>query len=344
MAKGDFTPTRLADIQLTLEKMWKEPQYSKFYEPKGETIKAIRENQTATFVDLAVKDKEREVAVKWADFCDQTAAISTNPDDCDPGDCDTPDPKTKTYKPNIFIEDCFSVREEDFQTSVLDMNETIAKGQAAKIKNIIELFNAQGVSLIDANRGVDPIASAYGYPATNNRTAIPREDFNMETFYPYIAEMLTVLRSSDNYILDGRNFMQAALIAEKNNLNDNGKLDFGLFNLYPYYNDLLGFIQAGVPNNTYVIDKGAVAVQTREKYDRRPREVMSATNPHTRYSIDLPGYPGMGLDVRFFIDCVDDSLVYKWKFKLRALIAVNPITCGTGNTGIWAFTKPAVTP
>lgn len=339
MAKGVFTPTLLAEIQVKMENVWKDPQYSKFYTPRGETTKAIIENQTAEFPELKDPSKEREIAVKWADWCDDTATTSTNADTCSNGDCDEPDPKTKTYANNTFLEDCYSIREEDYQTSVLDLSDQIAKGQAAKLRNIIELLNTKVIAIADANTGVNPLAGQDPFGVmVDGDTPVMKQNFNIETLYPAWMEMLVMLRSSNNFILDGRNLFQAKILAEAAKLNADGKIDSALFDMFPYYNDLLGFNRADVLNKTYIIDKGAMAVQSRQKWSKAPEPI---SNDRIRWSMKIPGYPGLGLDVIYQQTCVDGSEIFTWKYKFRGLIAVNPITCDEGNTGIWSFTNVA---
>lgn len=335
MAKGVFTPTLLAEIQVKLEQMWKEPQYSKFYTPRGETTKAIIENQTASFPELKDPSKDREVAVKWADFCDQTAVTETNADSCVLADCDEPDPKTITYKNNTFLSDCYTISEDDYQTSVLDLEETIAKGQMAKIRNIIELLNTKVIAVLDANTGVNPLAGVDPFGAmVDGDTQVEKQNFTIDEMYPAWAEMLALLRSNNTFLLDGRNLFQQRLRAIKNARNADGKLEDALLEMYPYYNDILGFANAGVTDKTYMIDAGAVAVQSRQKWSRKPEPI---SGDRIRWSMPIPGYPGLGLDVMYQQKCVDGGEVFTWKYKFRGLIAVNPILCDAGNTGIWSF-------
>lgn len=335
MAKGVFTPTNLAEIQVKLEQMWKDPQYAKFYTPRGETTKAIIENQTAEFPELKDPSKDREIAVKWADFCDQTAVTETNADVCVLDDCDEPDPKTKTYANNTFLSDCYTISEDDYQKSVLSMEETIAKGMMAKIRNIIELLNTKVIAVLDANTGVNPLAGVEPFEEmVDGDTPVQKQNFTIDELYPAWAEMLALLRSNNTFLLDGRNLFQQRIRAMKNALNSDGKLEDALLEMYPYYNDILGFANAGVTNKTYMIDAGAVALQSRQKWPRIPEEI---SGDRTRWSMDLPGYPGLGLDVMYQQKCVDGGEVFTWKYKFRGLIAVNPILCDAGNTGIWSF-------
>lgn len=338
MAKGVFTPTELVEVQVALESMWKEPQYSKFYKVRGETVKAVLDNQTAEFPELKDPSKKREVAIKWADWCDQTATTVTDTDSCSNTGCDEPDPKSKTYELDTFIEDCFTVADEDFQTSFLDQEQVIAKGWMSKIRNIIELLNTKTIAKIEANAGINPFAG--DFEIDGHTTNISKADFTIEKVYPYLLQVMAMLRSDRGFILDGQNLYQAKILAEKLKLNSDGKLDDSLFSEFPYYNDILGFAKAGVSDKTYLIDYGALAIQTRAKYPRVP---IDAGGDKQRWSINLGnyGYPELNVDVQYQLTCDSETggLVHSWKFKLRGLIAVNPITCDANNTGIQSFTK-----
>lgn len=335
MAKGVFTPVLLGEVQVKLEQMWKEPQYSKFYEVRGESVKAVLDNQTATFPELQDPSKKKDVAVKWVDFCDNVATTVTEKDSCDNTGCDEPDPKTQTYKLDTFIESCFTISDEDYQTTIIDRDATIAKGWMAQIRNIIELFNTKVIAKIEANAGVNPYAG--DFEIDGNTTNISKADFTIEKVYPYLMLVMKMLRSNSAFILDGQNLFQAKILADAYKLNADGKVDNSLFSKFPYYNDLLGFIEAGVADKTYAIDYGALAIVTRGKYGR----IHEAGNDTTRWTLNLGayGYPELNVDVQYHLSCVDGDLVHSWKFKLRALIAVNPITCDAGNTGIQSFTK-----
>lgn len=345
MAKGDFTPTELVEIQTTLEAKWKEPQFAKEYTPRGETAKAIKENQTATFTELENPDKQREVAIKWADWCDDTATTVTNADSCANDDCDEPDPKTKTYALTTFLQDCFIVGQEDFQTSVLSEQEVVANGLMAKMKNLYELFNTKILAVMQANVGGNPLLTnpATGTTYTEDgsgNTVIPANEFDIQHFYPYLAQMLTLLRSSNNFMIDGSNFFQAAILARANDKNMDGKTDLQLFTeLYPYYNDLLGMVRAGMTNETFILDKGSMALANRVKWPAKPVQYSGAGFAFTRYSIPFTPLPGFSLDVQYEQVCTDGNISFQWTLKLRAGIFVNPILCDVNNTGIWSFVK-----
>lgn len=340
MAVGDFTPTRLAEIQLKVSEMWANPQTAKNYTANGETVKAIIENQTAEIKPLEDPEKLRDVTVKWVDFCGDTAIDTTNADQCPMDqDCGEGEGKTKTYALNIFIEDCFAVNEDKLETSIFSVEEVVAKGLLAKKKNILERFNAKALAVIVANMGVNPYEGDFAHiDAGTGYTEVQKKDFNIETMYPYWALVTALQRSNSAFVLDGGNLFQAAILAMKNAANSDGKLDQGLFAMMPYYQDLFGFARNDIAANSYLIDRGSMAVATRSKYPVTPRVIGGSVN-QTRYSVPLEGLPGIMLDVQYQPVCSADTILHKWNLKLRAGVFVNPTMCDDDNTGILGFTK-----
>lgn len=342
MAVGDFTPTRLADINLKMEEMWAEPQKTKNYTANGETIKAIMENQTAEFKALEDPTKLYDVNVQWIDFCADNAVDTQAADQC-PMDATCPEGegKSQNYALDIFIEDCYSVNEDKLETSNYSPEEVIALGLLKAKKSIIERFNLKADAVIAANMGVNPYEGDFAsINGVSGYTDIQKKDFNIETLYPYWSLVMALQRSNSAFVLDGGNLYQQALVALKDYANSDGKLDMGLFELFPFYQDLFGFARAGISDNTYLIDAGAMAVVTRSKYPSTPRWI-GGTVQQTRYQVELEQLPGVFLDVAYQPVCSADSILHKWNLKLRAGVFVNPTMCDANNTGILGFKKVA---
>lgn len=342
MAAGDFTPTKLAEVQLRVDQMWAEPQTSKNYTANGESVKAVLENQTATISALEDPEKLKEVAVKWIDFCGDTSRDTQHADQCPIDEaCGEGEGKTKSYALDIFIEDCFAVREEDLETSIFSMEDVIAKGMLAKQKNILERFNTKTIAAIDAGKGDSPYAGA-GTIGTENLgyTEITTANYTIDKIYPYWMQVMALQRSNSAFLLDGGNFFQQWILAQKTAANDNGKLSQGLVDMLNYYQDLFGFAKAGVASNTYLVDKGAVAIANRAKFPVTPKEYGHGV-AQTRYSIPLAQLPQLKLDVTYTNVCDADTILHKWNMKLRAGVFVNPTMCDAGNTGILGFKKVA---
>jgi hypothetical protein len=345
MAVGDFTPNRLAEINLKMEEMWAEPQKTKNYSANGETIKAILENQTAEIAALEDPEKIYDVSVNWIDFCANNVRETSNADEC-PMDqtCNEGEGKSKNYALDIFLEDCFAVNEDKLETTIWSVEEVIAKGLLKAQKDLIERFNQKAIAVLIANLGDNPIPAEDDeigvFNPTTNFTSVQRKDFNIEEMYPYFSLIAALQKSNDAFVLDGGNLYKEVLLALKNNPNDNGKLDLGLLEMFPFYQDLFGINSAGQKGATFLIDRGSVAVATRSKYPEQPREIGGNVN-QTRYSMPLEFLPGVSLDVAYQPVCANDTILHKWNLKLRAGVFVNPTMCNAGNTGILGFKKVA---
>lgn len=341
MAIGDFTPTRLAEIQLKMDEFWKEPQYSKAYSANGETAKAVMENQTATFAPLEDPEKLKDVSVNWVEFCDTDVTETQAADQC-PMDAPCPEGESKSvnYALDIFLEKCYSVNEDKLEDNIFSPEDVIAKGLMNVQKSMIEAFNKKVIAKLVANLGVNPyVDEEYGvYNPATGFTEIEKDKFNFESFYPYLAMILALNKSDNVYMIDGGNLYRQAMLARAYALNDDGKTDQALFELYALYQDIFGFAATGNSASTFVIDKGAVAIATRAKYPVTPRWI-GGTVQQTRYQIPLEQLPGVALDVAYAPVCSNDQIVHKWNFKLRAGVFVNPLICDTDNTGILGFKK-----
>lgn len=336
MAAGDFTPTKLAEVQLKMMEMWKEPQFQKNYVPRGDTTKTVLDQQTATFEALEDPDKLKEVAVHWADFCGDTAVDSTNVDDCPLDACIEGEGKSKSYALDVFIDDCFSVTEEDLETSTLSIEEVVAMGMAAKQKNIAERFNAKVLAVIGSGAGDNPYLN--GYTDNAGVTEIPEEDWTIEKIFPYWVRVMTMNRSTSVFALDGGNLFEEYIRALTIYQNDNGKQPKNLLDMISYGQDMFGFTRNDTTDETYLIDRGAVAIANRAKFPSNPRLVGGLVQ-QTRYSIPMVNEPRLKIDVIYGIVCTGDEIKHTWKMKLRAGVFLNPTMCDAGNTGILTFRK-----
>ena len=340
MAVGDFTPTRLSEIQLKMDEFWAEPQTMKNYSANGDTVKALMENQTATFTDLEDPEKLKDVSVNWIDFCADNVTETQAADQC-PMDaaCPEGESKSKSYALDIFLETCYSVNEDKLEDNLFSPEEVIAKGLMKAQKDLIERFNQKAIAVLIANMGVNPYEGEPGvYNDLTGYTDIERKNFNIETLYPYWALVMALNKSNNAFVLDGGNLYQQALLALKNNPNSDGKLALGLFEMLPFFQDIFGFASTGNSSKTFLIDAGSVAVATRAKYPVTPRWI-GGTVQQTRYQIPLEQLPGVSLDVAYQPVCDNDTIKHKWNLKLRAGVFVNPTLCNDDNTGILGFNK-----
>lgn len=340
MALGDFTPTKLAEIQLKADQIWSEPQTQKNYTANGDTVKAIQSQQTAEITPLNMKSKKFDVSINWVDFCGDTATDVTDADACPVATPAEGEGKSEDYALDIFIHDAFSVVEEKFDDNIFNVDEVVAKGLLAKQKNILERFNAKALSVIDANKGVNPFLGigSLGANANAGYTTIPSADMTIEKMYPYLVQVASMNRSNNAFVLDGGNLFQQYVLALSKFANADGKLDQNLLGYFDYVSDLFGFARNNVAGVSYLIDRGSIAIANRSKYPVVPREYGHEV-AQTRYSTPLAQIPGLALDVIYTNKCVNDQITHIWDMKLRAGVFVNPTMCNAGNTGILGFKK-----
>ena len=364
MALTNFSNVKAAEIQPLIDQIWKEPSTSKSYGVKAHTIKAILENQTAQLSLLETSEKKNEVSVKWVDFCGDTSTDGTDADDCDNVKGGEGTAKKKDYALDIFVEDTFSVASEELESSVVDYDNIVATGLAAKIRNIMEKFNSKAVAVIAANKGTNPYPGPYSYDGTSKDTTVTGSDFGAEKLIPYFMQVAESNRSMETFLLDGGNLFQDFYKADKYAVNSDGKAAKAMYDDLLFRHDMSGFAANSLSAYTFLIDKGALAIANRAKY---PTLQALAGMPdggwiHTnsgnmmRYSIpvNIPDFMPMMfvsqgklvkrslmLDVQHSIVCSSDLLYPTWKLKLRAGVFASPIRCNTGNTGILSFLKEA---
>lgn len=365
MALTNFNNIKAAEIQLKLDSIWADPVKQKDYTPKANAVKTVLENQTAEIRELEVSESKKDVSLKWVDFCGDTAEDSTYDDSCVTEKAAEGTAKKQDLALDIFITDKFSVASEELEGSVLSYDEVVATGLAAKIKNIVEKFNAKVVAAIEANRGYNPdVSGQYSIDnATNKVTSIPAADMKGEIVIPYLAMVSELNRSNSVYLLDGGNLFQDYNKSLASVANADGKLGAALFEQLPYRHDLFGFAANSLTDSSYLIDRGALAIANRAKWPDLSAIINSKDGgwTHTssgnfmRYSIpvNIPSLPAMTfikqgqlmkqtlmIDVQHSVVCHSDGKLYPtWVLKLRAGVFANPVRCNANNTGIIKLKK-----
>ena len=362
MALTNFDNVKAAELQPEIDAIWSEPATAKSYSVKAHTIKTILENQTATLQPLETTDKLNELSIKWVDFCGDTSADGSLDDDCANTVAAEGTAKEKAYALDIAVTDTFSVSKEELESSVIGYDKIVATGMAAKIKNIMENFNKKAVAVIAANKGTNPDAGDYTYDAGTKDTSIPASAFGGESLIPYFMQVAEANRSQNVYLLDGKNLFKDYYISGKRAANLDGKTAASMYDDIEFRHDIAGFAANSLQLNTFLIDRGSIAIANRAKYptlaelarDKDGGWIHTSTGSFMRYSmpVNIPDFMPMMfisqgklikqslmLDVQYSVVCTSQKIKPTWLFKLRAGVFVNPIRCNTGNTGILSFVK-----
>lgn len=365
MALTNFNNIKAAEVQVKLQQIWAEPSTSKDYTPRANALTTVLENQTATLQELENPDTKRDLSIKWVDFCGDTAEDGAYDDTCLNEKAPEGSAKKKDYALDIFVTDKFSVAAEELEGAAISYDEIVATGIAAKIKNILEKFNAKVVAAIEANKGNNPFTTGQFTVdnTTTKTTSIAAASYKADVVVPYLAQVSELNRSSSVFLLDGGNLFQDYMKAMASMPNSDGKLSGTLYGMLPYRHDLFGFAANSVSAASYLIDKGSLAIANRAKWPTLQQ--MSGAKDggwtHTsngnfmRYSIpvDLAGIPKMTfitqsglvkrnlfIDVQHSVVCHSDGKLYPtWTLKLRAGVFASPLRCAANNTGIIKLVK-----
>jgi hypothetical protein len=342
---GQFTPTQLQRINLKVESFWTDSRVMAEYETFADTAKAILENQTATFTALKDPGKDNKVGVTWIDTC----AIEV--EDCS-SDCDFTgdevDTQAQEYDYNLCKEVKFSVDEEKLRTNQYDYQEVVGRAMAKSLKGLDEWMNQQAILRLKQYADINVAPQPWTYDAADKTTLVPAAQYNTQL-------VTTMLRQSYMnkmgvpYFVDNGSLWDAWQNAKFDSANSEGKGNAARIAALKMYFDLIGFGQAGITDDTFMIAPGAVAMQSKVRYSTTPTEYAGSVQ-QTRYSIASPSLPGISYDVFYTLRCVDiagvSHIIHDFKIKATAGIWLNPKGCPVtvGNTtytpsGVLSYTQ-----
>ena len=88
---------------------------------------------------------------------------------------------------------------------------------------------------------------------------------------------------------------------------------------------------------TFMIDKGAVAIASKNQYGSSPVTISNGANI-TRFSVPSINLPGIVYDVVYKTECSGSDIIHKYKFIARFDVFLNPASeCDPDNTGVLSF-------
>lgn len=338
MAVGDFSPSRLSELQLKVDEVWDDKVKNRDYTPHYGSAEVIIAQQTANVTSVEAQGLDRTVAVKWIDFCSAVSVEETDDDDCDFAGAEG-ESKTETLTLDTFISDSFSVVQEDFRGNVFAMENAIAVGLLKIERNLTNAFNAKVNAKLLTFGGTNRYAGA-GTIATNNLgySEVDAANFTAEGMFPYLQQARAMNLLTNLLVLDGGNLYQDNYRAEKYYANDNGKAALNMYGDISYRHDLFGFQANAATDVTIAVDPGSVAIGTHARFSNTP-EYLGHKVGETRYSVSAKYIPGARFDVRYTMKCIDGKIHHIWKYKLRAGMWLNPMRCNEDITGVLLFKK-----
>lgn len=327
VAAGSFTASDLVAIQLHTNDVWASPMIGVEYRANGEILRALKENQTAQLAELKT-GKSNTLNLIWLSACDVTTAAVTA--DCTLGGVElASNVKEMTLSQDRMSE--FFVNHKEWRTNAFTKEDAIAKGllkASAKLDNYIAeaavayLNNFAGVNQYTTGMfggtGDDELASG-------SWTADLFSEFNV----------LAIKNHMDSpYMLSGLNLYKEALNAGWVQGNANNKDQAVKFATMPTYWDLFNIETVNVSDRvTYLINKGAVAIETKTYHDKETPEVFNGAG-QTRYTMTSKNFPWIKYDVWYQDICSGSEITHHFRLVATYGIWNNPIGCNSEETGV----------
>ncbi len=333
MADGNIACADFTSIQVFADDVWANNASNKQYIARADAAKAILAEQTAELVPLKDNDKDRVVKIQWIDNCATTA------EDYDP-DCDFVGPKgeitCKEYEIQEAKQSVYCITEDKFRGSTADIQMMIAKGWLSSLKKLDEEIAKSVIAKIDSFVGENEFLGAPGQ-VVGTDTFIPAVNWGPEIM-AYFAETAIMNSSSDVFILDGNNLYRQGWLAQFKALNSNEKDGQAMLETIRTYHDLFNMAAVVGSDKMFMIDKGAVALVTKNRYSTTPREILNGAD-RIRFAVPSRNLAGVMYDVIYTTTCVDEDIQHQWKFVARFDTFLNPTSsCNPTNTGVLSFT------
>ena len=345
MAAGDFTPSALGLLTLKAQQYYKDNVA--LYAPEAEAARAILENQTARIQAFDDINKDRKVKISWLDACGIVA------EDCEET-CDIVEDelasKMKEYEPNICKKSGFSIDSRKLRTNDFTSDEIVLEGTNAAIKALDEFWAQQALAKLKTFAGVNAYPAPFAFAAVNATTNVPTAQYNLKLMANWI-QQAKLNRIANPYFIDNGSMFIEMLNAQFQAGNADGSGDFSRLQQLKkvLYDDQFNFAAAGLTEDTFLIGKNAVAMQTVNKVADRPT-VIGGQVQVTTYTVKSLVLPNVKYDVEYSLVCKivggKKTYVHTWRFTTNGLIELNPTSCpvtigGTtyNPTGVLSYTK-----
>jgi hypothetical protein len=335
---GDVTASQHLDILLKAEEMWTNSQLMTAYTPHADAAIAVLNNQTATFEALTDKNKDNKVKVTWINPCGVQTAPAAPRCDIDGQELST---GVNEYEYNLRRStEGLKINRNDFRTNIYDYNEFVAKGLLLHVKALDEWWAQQALIKLHAYAGVNAAVAAGGRPAAGYTyatgtgiTTIPASAYGVGIVAAMMQQAI-MNQMPGAYLIDNGLLYQPILNAKLNtpNADDKGLAARADMLFGRLTEDMFNFGAAGITEDLFAINPGAVAMKTRARFTRAP-EVLTGQVQQTRFSIPSRVLPGVEYDVVYTLKCIENAVTQReeivdvWNFETEGMIAKNPEGC-----------------
>lgn len=333
MAAGDFSCAALQKVNVAIDRIWLDNQTKQDYVAYSDTIKAVLQEQTASFPDLKDPLKDKTVKVYWVADCDSD--IIDCDDECSVGG-ETPEASCKEYALDICRKVGFTVPEKEFRTSNLSREEVVARAMLRRLKTLDEDLSKKAVAKLNIFAGKNQWTGGIGQVEGASGDTYLKPAYWTADLFGYLSQAGQMNKFQNPFLLNGTNLYQQQWMAQFNNANANEKDQALKMGSIRSYWDLFNIDSENNPDKiSYMIDRGAVAFVSKVYNPASPVEYSGAGL--TKYSIPSRSIPGVFYDVVYTNRCENDEIYHDWSISYNAGIFQNPLGCNADVTGILRF-------
>lgn len=324
MASGDFSKSQLLAIRNKAEAMWKDSRLEAEFKPYSDTAKAVLENQTARFPELANRDKDRTAVVTFINACGIEAK------DCEPN-CDLGGDELESGSKEFEIDLCkmteFSIDAEKSRTNEYEVQEIAARGLAMATKALDEWWSRQTILKLKSFAGVNVAPAPFTYDPVDKSTDVPAENFNLGIVANLIQQAYLNKMGNPYFINNGSLWLE--WFNKQLDAADT-KANAARLALLRMYFDQMNFAQAGVAEDLFMVSPGAIAMMTKNRNPDVPN-VVGGKIQQTRYTIPSISLPGVKYDAYYSLECKviggKSHDFHSWRFETNGGIWLNPEGC-----------------
>ena len=328
---GVFTETQLLDLMVRADALALDDRIKLQFIPKIGVLNAINAVQNARVKPLfGVKD--RDVQVMWMNTCDIEADDDVS---CEFGG-ESASTNTETYSLNNKKTVMWYVDEPDYDDNYFDIEEGLAKSQLAAEVKLLDWLAGYSVGVLNTSRGVNATSPEGKGDISGTDTYVLPAYWN-SALMAYFERAAAMNQITSPVFVSGNNMYEAALLANANSGNANGKGDAVLFGMRPWYFDLFNVDTVNTPSYfTYMIGQGVLAMANKVVNQNTTPEVVNGV--FTRWSKPMTLFPGLSVDMFYKPECSGTNRVkHNFKMILNADIFLNPTGCSATNTGVLSF-------
>lgn len=328
----------LPEVYRSIDVAWNDAIQRAQFMAKADAARVCLEQQTARVEPLIegsyADAKQRTVRVHWLNGCAIEATAPT--DECVASDVELTD-GSGTYAIDSYREASFVTSWKAHRTRPHNLNQTIATGILSASKVLDEYLAAQYWAFLVANNGAHEYTPTVGAAGAGDVWEIDAPDWNVDLMPQFILSA-EFARFDNAFMIHGLNLWTERFKAGQYAANDNGRGENNLFGTLPMFWDPVGASAASVSDQSFLVNRSAVALATANFFGTSPAEF---AGNHRVYSIASRNLPGVRYDVHELESCTSDDMVISYKLNVNFKFMLNPLGCTATRTGVLQFAKVA---